>query len=317
MDRRIIVVAVVAAVLLLFAFYLSMPAAPNAKMRIGHVPLATANYFYIALDKGFFNETGLDAEAVPFSDSNAMFNALASGSIDAIGGGASAVAYGIETRAPGTIRIVGLIDNTNLPAIIVSKQSNITTLQELNHKRIGTFPGGGAVSTLNAVLESEHVQPSEVIQLTPALHLEALAKGSVDAILSYEPTTSILLGKGVARILLPKAGSFIAQPLYLGFAGVSQRFFTKNPGATVRFADAMTRARNYFKQNEQEARLIMMRYAQLDRTTALSIPSLPYVDFKETTAADIAAAQKLADFYYEKNVTTGKVNVTQMMLAIT
>src|SRR5579884_2598872 len=65
------------------------PLAPRVAVRYGELGQASDAGFYVALDRGYFAEEGLDVEAIPIGSGGRMIPSLGAGQIDVGGGGIS------------------------------------------------------------------------------------------------------------------------------------------------------------------------------------------------------------------------------------
>src|SRR5215213_7433173 len=79
------------------------PPPPAQAVRLGALGSTTDAGFYIALDRGYFREQGLDIEFVPFDSAARMVAPLSAGQLDVGGGSPSAglfnaIARGIDVK---------------------------------------------------------------------------------------------------------------------------------------------------------------------------------------------------------------------------
>ena len=70
-------------VLMLFVLMTAGKALSAEKVTIGHLPIVPSLPTYVAMEKGFFAEEGLEVELVPFQSGTAIIDALLAGRIDA------------------------------------------------------------------------------------------------------------------------------------------------------------------------------------------------------------------------------------------
>src|SRR3954452_4198063 len=146
MRRRASAIIVSAAFLLFFGGRYAAAAERPAKavpVRIGVVSRSTLDMpYYVARERGFFRDEGLDAEIILVRSSLSV-QALLGGSIDfatATGTAVNAVVSGAD------VRIVFAMSDRPLFALI-SKPS-IATIQQLRGKRIGYGGIGGLSETM-------------------------------------------------------------------------------------------------------------------------------------------------------------------------
>jgi sulfonate transport system substrate-binding protein len=98
--------------------------------------------------------------------------------------------------------------------IMVRKDSDIFTINDLKGKRIGVRKGTSTYGGLLDALEKANISPKEIdlIDLTPPIMIDALMVGSLDAFAASEPTPSAAEQKG-ARTLTTLGGLGNEYPL--------------------------------------------------------------------------------------------------------
>src|SRR3989344_4303105 len=86
-------------------------------VRVGFMPITADYQYFIAKEKGFFEQESLTVEEVQFASSNLMLEALVQGKIDVIASAAAPTAYIIDEKSPGFIKIFAYTDDNNLPSL--------------------------------------------------------------------------------------------------------------------------------------------------------------------------------------------------------
>jgi NitT/TauT family transport system substrate-binding protein len=289
-------------------FFSSEKTAGRESVRIGFMPITADYQYFVAKEKGFFEQEGLNVEEVRFASSNLMLDALAQGNIDVIASAAAPTAYIIEEKSPGTIKIFAYTDDNNLPALIVKKEADITRVSDLQGKKIGSFPGTTAVVVLKSVLSANGVDLSsvEIQEMAPQLQLQALAAGQVDALYAYEPTPTLGELKGVSEYLRKRPAEFLANPLYMGFSGVSGKFAREKPETVEKIVRAFKKADDFIKANDAEGRRILANRTNLPQEAAAIVPLSPFVLVREMNETQEQEAQAFADFFAETGIILGK-----------
>ena len=266
------------------------------KIKISDRGLATSLPIYIGIQKGFFEEEGVDVELLKVTSGNEVFNALLRSEIDVgelpidplILGGAQSET-GVSVFLLGEF---SNMSNREFDALVVSPGSSIRSLSDLTSKKIGVFPGVTAKTFLAHYLKQKSVDISEIefIELPPTTQLQALSAGSIDALLTYQPTTTIAKSSGYVPI---DEGIFNK----LGFSYYSvyafSPTFSKSP-LSNKVQAAFVRATNYMKENPSEARKILA-----DNTTLgnLANEMSYFPDYRAATAEDADDIKILIKFY--------------------
>jgi len=186
----------------------SMAAAGADKVRVGAYASISDAGLYIAKDKGFFAEQGIDAEIVQINTGSEMTSQLANGDLDASGGSPGAGLYN-AVRQGIDLKIVA-DKGSSLPghgyfAFVVRKDlaDKIKTVADMRgHLLAVTGYGAGASSevTIARLLESGGVKDSEINQVNMQFAdiAAALGTGKVDIGVLIEPLVTQVVNKGIA-----------------------------------------------------------------------------------------------------------------------
>ena len=259
MKRRTILSGVVAIAIVLVAYgiyYLSQSKTVGdpIKVKIGYQALASSWAFFVAneklpgRDKSFFEEEGLQVEAIQFDSSNRAAEAMLRGDIVTDSATTMTVLLNIEESSPGTLKCFGFQMHTKsefLESFIASKGSGIQGYGDLKGKKIGVFPGS-LNQEITKLLLKDYLDPEkdvEIVQMAPPIQLQAITLGQVDALISYEPTTSLALKQGVAELVedSPWARN-IFEPFPVATYCFTAQYIRKEPETAKKIARAWGKA---------------------------------------------------------------------------
>src|SRR5437764_14563098 len=178
----------------------STAAAVNSKhVRIGYIGLTCEAPIYVAYEKGFFKEEGLEPELVKCAWANYK-DTLALGGYDIT---QHLVMYFLKPIEQGLdVRFLAGIHRGCL-RVQAGVKTNIQTIEDLKGKRIGV-PGMGTPPFVfaNRVFGTHGIDAAKDIiwKVYPAGELGlALKKGEVDAVANAEPIGTLLIAGGIAR----------------------------------------------------------------------------------------------------------------------
>lgn len=245
--RRLVLscMAVLAATLLAAA-----PAVAIEKVTIGVVNAVSDGTFFVAQDKGYFRDEGIDAEFVEFDTGAKMVAPLGTGQLDVGGGSASAGLYNAVDRG---IRIRMVADKaTNVKGapfqfLMVRKalvdSGQVRTVADLKGRKVAVSgPGIGDDSVLNEAMKSVGLTFDDVekVYLGFPQHVAALQNGAIDASITTEPTSTAILKLG-AGVILSGNDAFYpnAQTAVVMF---SENFASKHHDVALRLMKAFLRA---------------------------------------------------------------------------
>ena len=148
-------------------------------------------WFYMARDKGYFRDAGLDVAVDQGEGSAATVTRIMSGAYDAGFGDMNAIIQNAATRPGEQPVMVYLIYNRSPFALIVKSSGPIKTLKDLEGKSLGV-PAGSATHRMLAPLAKKNgVDESKikVVNVAPNLVEQMLIQGQVDVIAAFAATT--------------------------------------------------------------------------------------------------------------------------------
>jgi NitT/TauT family transport system substrate-binding protein len=292
------------------------------KISIGFWPVASGLPLFVAVKKGYFEEAGLNVEAVKFASPNQVAEALIAGRLQGTGNGVASGALGLaEITSPGLFKILAANPSNAeyvLDQLIVAKDSPIQSVADLNGKTFATGPGAQNKAIAEAILTAAGVAEPNVQQLEINQHVAAIESGQIDAAYTLEPTGTVGEMKGITRILENGVvakyilGDSMA-PWFGGSAALSSKFIEQFPEATQTYAEAYRRAVQDIRENPDEARQYMVGYTAIEGELVEKVPLVGYTLYDEFTPEDIAYFQKFFDFMTEKTVFSRAIDVSTLL----
>ena len=152
---------------------------------------------YIAMEKGYFEDEGLDLELSFAGNDDQIFAAVMSGSADFGMGDPVFTAIAQEKGAKAKtvamlITSLGLSGYTNNPEV-----PEINDVSDLKGLRISSFPEPSTTYTLlNELIRNNNLKDTKIVQASFGAQLALLEAGKVDIAVDLEPTVSIAEDKG-------------------------------------------------------------------------------------------------------------------------
>jgi len=307
---------VVVLLLMVFLLMAAGSALGAEKVKIGHLAVIPSLPTYVAMEKGFFTEQGLDVELVPFQSGTDIIDALIAGRIDADCMSAITGFWFVAQNVTDRFKLFLVyaadsnVDNTMV--VVVKKDSPLKSLKDLKGKKVGTFPGATSVS-LARVIVGKQTDPKKVTftEIPPANLIGALAAGQIDAYFSPEPFGMIALSQGVGRYLIKSPCTLLGLKRGItggGFA-FSTKFLQERPEVAKKVKAAIEKGADYIKTNEQEARGFLVKYAQLPPPVAARIPFEKWIRIKDL---DKKGPQAYFDILYKDGAYQKKVDTTKL-----
>jgi NitT/TauT family transport system substrate-binding protein len=303
-------------ILLVFIVITGGSALGAEKVTIGHLALVPSLPTYVAAEKGFFTEAGLEVELVPSQSGTTIVDALIAGRIDADCMSAITGLWFAAQNVPDRFKIFLVyaadsnVDNTMV--VVIKKDSPLKDLKDLKGKKVGTFPGATSVSLARATIRTQ-INPEGVVftEIPPPDLVSALAAGQIDAYFSPEPFGMIALSQGVGRYLIKSPCTLLG--LKRGIAGggfaFSTKFVRERSEVAEKVKAAIEKAVDFSKTNEQEARGYLTQYAQLPSPVAARIPFEKWIKIKDL---DKQGPQAYFDILYEDGAYQKKVDTSKL-----
>lgn len=255
-------------------------------VKVGYLPMVSSLTHFVAVEKGFYKEQGLNVEAAEIKTSNLIAQELAAGHIN----------IGVELAltpllkqneiSKNSIRIFSTSNITTengFDAILVKSDSKINSLDKLSGKKIGGFPGSTAkVSLLNLFSKLyPKLSPPIFIELAPNLHIQSLENNEIDALFAYEPVLSTGIVKFEFRKIFPSVYGSQFTPNPIGVAGVNASWYNSNIENATKYFIAIDKAIDFINSNPDESRIILAKATNIEIDIAKNMNILPLSKSKE------------------------------------
>ncbi|RMD62768.1 MAG: taurine ABC transporter substrate-binding protein [Alphaproteobacteria bacterium] len=184
MRKLTILSAALAAVITLGALTTPVVAKP---FKLAHSTWVGYGPLFIARDKGYFKEEGVDVELVNMEDVKIRFAALAAGRIDALATTVDTVLLYLKPGGPKYRYVFALDDSKGGDGVVADK--SIKTIADLKGKKVAFTEGSVSQFYINVLLKQAGLSESdiEVVNMTAGDAGSAFVTGRVDAAVTWEP----------------------------------------------------------------------------------------------------------------------------------
>jgi len=236
-------------------------------MMTNWTPQAQFAGYYVAKDKGFFDDAGLDVTILGFSTNSFedIFSLISKGEIDAL---TFQLAGAIKNRSAG-VPIVNILQTSQSNGIIFISSSPVHYLKDLSNKRIGLWKNDTADMARMALAENKVV--FEEIPILQSLSL--FYAGAVDAIIAYSFNEYFRVAFRQGEVpednivrLSDLGYDYPEDGLY-----VTEAYQNAHPKEVKAFADACRKGWEYAASHREEALRITMKYVLDARVFTTSI----------------------------------------------
>jgi NitT/TauT family transport system substrate-binding protein len=218
-----------------------------APVKVGYSPVLSTAGFFLALDKGYFKEYGLEVEATPFRASSAPMNALlAKGELDVGGGNFTAGLWNAngDSRAIRLVADKGTVSKGHdYIALLVRKDLVSGGKFDLKGKKLAFTATGGTSQEIAAerFLKERGLTPKDVTYLKmPYADMNAAFRTkTLDATVQLEPYVTMAVEEGLAENEGSVYGVYPDQPSAALF--YSAKFAKDRPDEATKFMAAYLR----------------------------------------------------------------------------
>ncbi|QIB67969.1 ABC transporter substrate-binding protein [Aminipila butyrica] len=237
---------------------------------IGYLPSTGHLLYFVAKDKGFFEEEGLNADLVLFAENNSMLTALENKKLQA---GALGSTNSIQYISQGhKVTIFGGA-MTEGHALVVKKEvveglGDKADLSALKGKRIADTFGGTADVVFRQGLIDAGLDPEKDVELVSAesgaAAFAALKNDEIDGAILFTPFRKLAEDAGYK--ILSYSGEvegFGHHPCCRQVAETAE--LEKNPDTYVKFLRALIKAYKFYQENEEETVDIIANYVDIDK----------------------------------------------------
>ncbi|MFW9969644.1 MAG: ABC transporter substrate-binding protein [Candidatus Odinarchaeota archaeon] len=249
------------------------------EITIGYLPIIAHLPAMVAEHEKYFDDVVVNFKV--YGSSNDLLNDLINNEINC----ATTVAFSPLANYYSTLDSTG---NTEFPVkifsysktslknpfdgVFVNESSGIDSLNDLEYKRIGLFPGTTAKNILSYLLENQYnIEPSTIkwVYLPPSTQIESLRSGDIDALFTYETVRTIAENNNFKKI----HGSVIASVLNdapYGCSAINTNFYKENKEVSKKVINALNKSIAYINDNPESSRIILQESLSLSDEIASS-----------------------------------------------
>jgi NitT/TauT family transport system substrate-binding protein len=246
--------------------YLREPSVPAREISIAIIPFSFTGYsVYIAKEKGYFIENGLDVTLnSSYPHGKATLQALAKGE----------VAFAVSSETPFMHSVLNgeeiyalatMINAEKHLGVVARKDSGIIRADDLKGKKIGVTLGSNGEYFLDMVLLLHGISRDEIIvsDLKPKEMPGAISEGKVDAIATWNPQMFRAM-----KELGNNGVTFFAKGLYLPsfIISSSKDYADNNPDIIEQVLESLIDASEFIKKDRDRSNAIVAQYLNIDKS---------------------------------------------------
>lgn len=225
-----------------------------------HLPL------FVALDKGFFEDEGIDVQIVgPFDAGPAEMDALTASQLD----------MGYVGLAPAILAAarkveLSIISGANQEGSGLATQKSINGVTDLQSKKVATPAPGSIQYVMMGMLLSSNKMSYKDIELFPGTIKPpdmpgALQTGRIDGYFVWEPYVARSVVSGAGKVLVESKDIWPGHPCCV--VVTRNDFASKNENTVAAVLRVNRRAINFIADNPAGAKIIAQKFTKLDAAT--------------------------------------------------
>jgi NitT/TauT family transport system substrate-binding protein len=251
-------------ILLLIVLLLPGCAQKTQEPRLTRVTIAFQDWvgygpLYLAQEKGFFKEEGVDLVFVDEQLDSARRDAFKQGMLDCEAGTIDLL---VSKAAQGTpiVAVMEIDQSFGSDAIVAAE--NITTLEGLKGKRVALARDDVGETLLSVLFYKKGLPFKDMIIVSEQSEevAQAFLNGKADACVTWEPQVSKSLQRPGAHIL---ASSKEYPGIVIDTLNVRKDWLENNPGLVKRLIRGWFKALKYYKEHPLEASEIIAKYYKI------------------------------------------------------
>lgn len=290
----------------------------KTKVNLGMLRLTSSAPLFIALEKGYFAEQGLEIDIKWFDAAHPIAVATASSQIDV---GATGITASLFNMAASGQHLAIVADkgreekDYSSSALLVTADNytnGVTSLADLKGKRIGITQKGSTFHyMLGRMLETQNLSLKDV-EIIPLNKLSAvmaaLESKQIDGAILNEPNITKAQNAGYGKVIA-QVGDYIP---YQTSAIFYSPEFVKNEATGIKFMQAYAKACNYYyeaaiaKNDAQKTAEVIKIIAKYVNAPAEDIEAgMPYIDKNGRLLKEDIATQ--ISWYQENGMLNGQL----------
>ncbi|HOV12890.1 MAG TPA: ABC transporter substrate-binding protein, partial [Spirochaetota bacterium] len=291
----------------------SLSAEEKVSIRLQWLPQAQFAGYYVAKDKGFYQNNGLD---VTVMNGGPDVNGLAEVGQGKVQFATAWLSTGIEFVTKGTpVVCVGQIFPKSMLVLVTKKKSGITSIKDINNRKVGTW-SGVFMTPIKAMMKINDVKPIYIkmgFDVQPFIDDKFDMAGEITSAMLYNEY-NLILSKG-----LKESDLLIFNPADFGANFPEDGIYTtkdilKNkPDVVKKFVTASIQGWKYAIDNPDEAVEILLKNQAVDKSHQMKMLKTISSSIKVGGTVSSSLNKKDYDFVYntlKENEMLGKKEVT-------
>ena len=269
MKKILIIVTSIIVLIVISLIYSFDSSNNNSKLTKVKVAEVTHSVFYapqyVAIEKGYFKEEGLDIELTLTSGADNVMAAVLSGDANIGLSGSEATIYVYNKGEKDYIKTFAQLTQKDGSFLISRKQINNFTIDDLKRKYvIGGRLGGMPEMTLEYILKQNNINPSKDLTIDTSIEFAAMAGafigGTGDFVTLFEPLATQIVNEGYGY-KVAQLGTLTDNVPYTAY-NARKSYISKNKETITKFTRAIQKGLDFVNKNDSDtiAKTIMNQF---------------------------------------------------------
>ena len=229
--------------------------ADAGQMRLGMTTWVGYGPLFLARDKGFFKDNGLEVDLRIIEEASIYMAALAAGELD---GNASTIDEIMKYRSPDFCfkAVVALDDSHGGDGVLV--QADVNSLKDLKGKQVALNESSVSQFWFNILLAREGMTEKDVqiVNMTADDAAAAFIAGQVPAAVTWEPHLSLVREKKQGKVLIDLTST---PGLIVDVVDLNCDYIKSNPKDVEALVKGLYKAMEFIKSSPDEAYAVMAK----------------------------------------------------------
>jgi NitT/TauT family transport system substrate-binding protein len=289
-------------------------------IEIAYSALRISLPIFVAMEKGYFKEEGLNVKLVRFDTAQPMMQALVAGTVKVAGYCALPITYNAMLRGNKELYfITSLVEDSKHPLSYFLVPPNAPpgiSVADFAGKNIGILPTVAFQKWLEQILIKNglDVKSVHIVPVAPDMQQVALQSGQVDALFTADPVATAAVEKGVARkmsddAIVPK---YLGDPMLFGSFNVDKAWADQNPEVFAKLVRVLNKAAIFTNENPELAKQAMKPYVEeAQRSFVDRYPATAYRATKQSNGDEF---QAMVDQYVRIGIIPKPIQVTHLVV---
>jgi NitT/TauT family transport system substrate-binding protein len=254
------------------------------KIKVCYLGLTCEPPIFVAYEKGFFKEEGLDVE-LEKSDWDSMRDGLGLGKFQATH---HLLMYMMKPMEVGLdVKITGGI-HTGCLRVQAGKKTNIKTIEDLKGKKVGVSVIGSPPHLFaTRVMAAHGLHPEtdvEWVTLPADTFSLALDQGKIDAVASAEPIGTLLISKDKVNTVCDQAATPPYGDEFCCVVTLNGKFARENPVAAAKVTRALLKGAKWVNANPVAAAKLAVEKKYVSATAEINAQAIAALKYRPGVA---------------------------------